>query len=200
MLFILTGAIQIGKTRWLQQTLHELENHGVLSYGVIAPGTWIEHDEGQGISYEKTGINNELLPQHTIVPFARRNDLVDDHDTKEHCTQSQRAQLAWAIDDDAIERVNAHLNAIAQADIPKPGLLVVDELGRLELLAGEGLTSALQLIDRGPTQQLPHALIVVREQLLDQARKRFEASGWGETRPIAPSKDAICELLAAFQQ
>ena len=200
MLFILTGAIQIGKTRWLQQTLHELENHGVLSYGVIAPGTWIEHDEGQGISYEKTGINNELLPQHTIVPFARRNDLVDDHDTKEHCTQSQRAQLAWAIDDDAIERVNAHLNAIAQADIPKPGLLVVDELGRLALLAGEGLTSALQLIDRGPTQQLPHALIVVREQLLDQARKRFAASGWGETRPIAPSKDAIRELLAAFQQ
>lgn len=200
MLFVLTGAIQTGKTRWLQRTIRELENRGVLSYGVVAPGTWIAHDEGQGISYEKTGIDNELLPGHAIVPFARRNDLVDARNAQEHCTQAQRAQLAWAIDDNAIERVNAHFEAIAQADISKPGLLIVDEFGRLELLAGEGLTSALQLVDRGPTQQLPHALIVVREQLLDHARKRFASSGWGEIRPIAPNEDAASELFAVFQQ
>ena len=198
MLFILTGAIQIGKTRWLQQTLRELENRGVLPYGVIAPGTWIEHAGDQGVSYEKTGINNELLPQHEIMPFARRSDLVDDRSVQERCTQSQRAQLMWAIDDSAIARVNAHFDAIAQADITKPGLLVIDEFGRLELLAGEGLTSALQLIDRGPTQPLPHALIVVRDQLLAQAKTRFADSGWGEIRPIAPGDEATRELFDAF--
>lgn len=199
MLFILTGDIQTGKTRWLQQALRNLEERNITPYGVIAPGQWIQHETDDGVNYEKLGIDNELLPQHEIIPFARRSDLISADDVQANCTQAERAKLGWAIDDAAIARVNDHFDAIELADIPKPGLLVIDEFGRLELLAGEGLTSALRIIDRGPTRVLPHALIVVRKQLLDQACDRFAAANWGEIRPIAPSEEALRELLAAFE-
>ena len=198
MLFILTGDIQIGKTRWLMQTLDELETRGVPSYGVIAPGTWIEHSDGSSTTYEKTGINNELLPQHAIIPFARRNDLVDADDLAASCSQAQRAQLAWAIDDTAIQRVNEHFDELASQESGTPGLLVVDEFGRLELLRNEGLTSALKLVERGANSLFPHALIIVREQLLEDAKQRFSNLSWNELRIIRPDDQAKSELFAAF--
>ncbi len=71
-----------------------------------------------------------------------------------------------------------------------PGtFLMVDELGRLELLRGCGLTNAVALLDAGPTPTFPHALTVVRETLLDQAISRF-ASAWEEPHPIAPEDEA----------
>ena len=79
-----------------------------------------------------------------------------------------------------------------------PGsFLVVDELGRLELLRGCGLTNAVALLDAGPTPTFPHALAVVRETLLDQAISRF-APAWGEPQPIAPGDEARQLILNTF--
>ena len=204
MLFILTGNVQIGKTRWLGRTLEMLENRGVTPYGVIAPGIWIEHTSDSGVTYEKLGINNELLPQHEIIPFARRADLAAEDATGKSCTQAQRAQLAWAIEDDAIDRVNAHFDELAmrladgQPDEQGRGLVVVDEFGRLELLRDEGLTSAMRVIEQGATPRAPHALIIVREQLLDIALERFASANWGGIQPISPNDDAQRALADAF--
>ena len=205
MLFILTGNVQIGKTRWLGRTLEMLENRGVTPYGVIAPGIWIEHMRDSDVTYEKLGINNELLPQHEIIPFARRADLAAEDASGKPCTQAQRAQLAWAIEDDAIDRVNAHFDKLAahligadQQSAIGRGLIVVDEFGRLELLRDEGLTSALRLIEQGATPLAPHALIVVREQLLDVALERFANTNWGGIQPISPNDDAQRTLADAF--
>ncbi|MDD6289009.1 MAG: nucleoside-triphosphatase, partial [Eggerthellales bacterium] len=46
MLLILTGEIQIGKTRWLQELVCELQEEGVAVSGVIAPGIWVERPDG----------------------------------------------------------------------------------------------------------------------------------------------------------
>ena len=202
MLFILTGDIQIGKTRWLQSLLGEVEAGGVVPYGVIAPGTWIEHHGSGTVRYEKTGIDNELLPSHEHIPFARRRDLALDAGAYDPHSQAAQLQLAWAIDDNAISRVNAHLDwvglqtadngtaafagerACSNPPAPsirrnnKPGLLVVDELGRLELLVGKGLVSAMALLDRGATAALRHALVIVRAQLLGIALERFAHAPW----------------------
>ena len=40
MLFLLTGNIQTGKTRWLMRTLSALEERGVALYGALTPGVW----------------------------------------------------------------------------------------------------------------------------------------------------------------
>ena len=68
-------------------------------------------------------------------------------------------------------------------------LLVVDELGPLELKRGEGLTHAVRLLERGPAPAWPHAVAVVRPALVPLAKERFQAA-WGDLEPIVPGDDA----------
>lgn len=65
-------------------------------------------------------------------------------------------------------------------------LLVVDELGRLELVRGEGLVSALALLELGPTSAYPDAVVVVRKALLPQAHELLDGPWKGDVREIAP--------------
>ena len=326
MLFLLTGDVQIGKTRWLEKLCGDLAAAGVCVAGVIAPGQWVPRAEeqpggkhgfdGEG-RFEKLGIDNVLLPQGERIVFARRRDLAEGDQPFAQGEQAKAAQLAWAISDEAIAQVNNHFAMLAkmgQGDSPfvpfatkelnrktcgggspaattKPenhlrssftfgtagkesidghgpisrngnvpadttmgqgdspfvplsggdangrattggasadgdsagghptaggaltgavsaseklapaiatgSFLVVDELGRLELLRGCGLTNAVALLDAGPTPTFPHALAVVRETLLDQAVNRF-APAWGKPHPIAPGDEARQLILNTF--
>ncbi len=259
MLFLLTGDVQIGKTRWLEKLCGDLAAAGVCVAGVIAPGQWVPRAEeqpggkhgfdGEG-RFEKLGIDNVLLPQGERIVFARRRDLAEGDQPFAQGEQAEAAQLAWAISDEAIAQVNDHFAMLAkmgQRDCPfvplsgsgangrattgsasadgdsagghptaggaltgavsaseklapaiAPGsFLVVDELGRLELLRGCGLTNAVALLDAGPTPTFPHALAVVRETLLDQAISRF-APAWEEPHPIAPGDEARQLIFNTF--
>lgn len=278
MLFLLTGDVQTGKTRWLSRVVEDLAARGVPSAGVLAPGVWRERGEGEtpdgpGGSagsgrFEKLGIDNVLLPGGERVPFARRRDLALANGTYDASSQSSAAKLAWDISDAAIARVNAHFDGLlrvnagtnvsretfewrggpdaatpfsaSREDVSRetssepegsdgyaekgglaggaegkwafggfgsadggsdgscrPSLLVVDELGQLELLRGGGLTSAMALLDAGATSRFPHAVVIVREWLLDRAKERF-ACAWGEARAIAPDNAAREAILACF--
>ena len=42
MLYLLTGQVQTGKTRWLQGLVSAYEARGVVVGGVLAPGVWCE--------------------------------------------------------------------------------------------------------------------------------------------------------------
>ena len=213
MLFYLTGDIQTGKTRWLERMIDELEQANVTVQGVIAPGDWRKAGEG----FEKLGIDNVLLPQGERIPFARRRDLAQCDGKGRSTSQSERAQLGWAIDDNAIATVNAHLARIMdgagcatqpapnnrlsrKASEPEasPALLVIDEIGRLELECECGLTNAVRLLDRGATESLPHALVIVRSALLDAAKLRFSDTLWNGALEIRPDDRSRCALLDAF--
>ena len=280
MLFLLTGDVQIGKTRWLENLCASLQAAGTCVAGVVAPGQWVPRPEGQpggkhGFDgagrFEKLGIDNVLLPQGKRIEFARRRDLAAKSKAFTEGTQAKAAKLGWAISDTAIAQVNAHFATLAkqasiapadsgaddstttQAEVDTPAaapldngvcppvaaetaaktsplvqtntgestaaataakaggnvlaaapaanetrlaphaMLVVDELGRLELLHSCGLTNALAILDAGPTPQFPHAIAVVRETLLDEARKRFEPR-WGKATVIGPD-DAARNLV-----
>lgn len=201
MLFLLTGEVQIGKTRWLESLVTELADRGVPCAGVLAPGRWVpsegEHADENG--YEKLGIDNVLLPSGERIPFARRGDLARADGTFDEESQAAKAELAWYIDDAAIDRVNAHFNEIAtHASAAAPGLLIVDELGRLEIWRGGGLTSAMALLAQGPTTAFPHALVVVRDYLLDDAEALF-AEAWPDRCRIKPNDAAREAILAALE-
>lgn len=71
MLFLLTGDIQCGKTRWLENLCHEAESRGTSVAGVLAPGVWEELKDAPEKFY-KLGINNVLLPSKARVRFANR--------------------------------------------------------------------------------------------------------------------------------
>ena len=274
MLFLLTGDVQVGKTRWLESLCASLQAAGTCVAGVVAPGQWVPRPEGQlggkhGFDgagrFEKLGIDNVLLPQGERIEFARRRDLAAKGKAFAEGTQAKAAKLGWAISDTAIAQVNSHFAmlakqagiapadsganapATAQAEVDAPAvasaavaaetaaetsplaqtstgeptvattaakaegnvlaaapaanetklaphaMLAMDELGRLELLRGCGLTNALAILDAGPTPQFPHAIAVVRETLLDEARRRFEPR-WGKPIAIGPD-DAARELV-----
>lgn len=224
MLFLLTGDVQIGKTRWLENLCASLQAAGTCVAGVVAPGQWVPRPEGQpggkhGFDgagrFEKLGIDNVLLPQGERIGFARRRDLATEGKAFAEGAQAKAAKLGWAISDAAIAQVNAHFAALAkqagitpadddddpaaaqaaadETQLAPHAMLVVDELGRLELLRGCGLTNALAILDAGPTPQFPHAIAVVRETLLDEARRRFEPR-WGKATVIGPD-DAARNLV-----
>ncbi len=220
MLFVLTGDVQIGKTRWLATLVRGLECEGVRCFGVLSPGDWRPRPEGirggadaHGLAgvgeYEKFGIFVELLPGSERFSFARRGDLAVAEGAFDASSQAARAQLGWAIDDAAIARVNDHFRLFApdagETGAPgaaggsgdAPGLLVVDELGRLELVRGEGFSSAVSVLDGGPTAAFPHALVVVRSQLFDIAAKRF-ADTWGGLCVLSPDVDARLLVRGAY--
>lgn len=203
MLLILTGQIRTGKTTWLRARVGALEAAGVACYGVTAPGVW--DDRGR-----KVAIDNELLPGTRRVRLARAAD------------PAEAGGMAWDFDAAALARVNAHLAGLRgdgphesgqrggrpAGDVPRedsphkdasparaarPGLLVVDELGPLELRRGAGLTEALALLAEGPTPAWPHALVVVRAGLAKEAAALL-GPAWGEVRELRPD-EAGTELL-----
>jgi nucleoside-triphosphatase THEP1 len=202
MLFILTGDIQIGKTRWLEELVHTCQQQGVEVAGVLAPGQWVTstgpHADTNG--FEKRGINNVLLPQKERLLFAKRNDIALEENDFDAQAQAAQAKLGWHISEEALQKVNnhfAHLHQEAGAPSTPPRLLIIDELGRLELMRNGGLTEALSLLEEGPTEAFPHALIVVRDALADTARARFEST-WGEVRFISPTASAQKEVLSTI--
>jgi nucleoside-triphosphatase THEP1 len=239
MLHILTGDIQIGKTRWLKRRIEALAEQGVVCYGVISPGIWLEHPSLDGsVQYEKTGIEAMLLPQGRKLPFAKRRDLAQGSASLGSVSQSSVAGLGWVIADKSIAAVNAHFDwiaavaandatadvvvdaaaaagavAAAGAAVDQPaaaaseataaavapgqpvtstkiaddqqGLLVIDELGRLELMHGCGFSSAVRLLKQGPTHLYADALVVVRDTLAELVEQRF-ASHWGTVKWLSP--------------
>lgn len=256
MLFLLTGEVQIGKTRWLESLINDLTELGVPCAGVLAPGQWVPSTSSlaDGNGFEKLGIDNVLLPGGESIAFARRQDLARAEGSFDEGSQAARAALAWHIDDAAIEQVNAHFDGLAaracapsiaqvescsrrdaaslsrhprrggispschpcprvasapgqpersvRNEEPKdlaltPGLLVIDELGRLEICCGGGLTSAVDLLCEGPTAAFPHALAVVRDYLLDDAEALL-ASAWPDRLRIVPNEASRRVVLGAF--
>lgn len=174
MLYLLSGEIQTGKTRWLTSLITELEDLGIVSYGVLAPGRWISSDSqfADCNGFEKLGIDNLLYPQKQLIPFATRLDLALDDGSYSNDSQSGKAGLGWSICDNAILEVNNHFGSLADVGA-RNALLVVDELGRLELMHGEGLTKAMELLLKGSTKQFPNAIVVVRDMLLSSANDAF---------------------------
>ncbi|WP_165052078.1 MULTISPECIES: hypothetical protein [unclassified Adlercreutzia] len=200
MLFLLTAPRQAGKTRWLERLLGDLGAAGVTCWGVVAPGVWEERPDG---SLEKRGIDNLLLPSGRRLSFALRRDLAQAAGAFCPSSESAAANLGWEISDDALRQVNACFanlrGAGAGADVRRGrgGLLVVDELGPLELLRGGGLAEAVAAVADGPLSGGEHALVVVRPELVDLAEERF-ARAWDGVARIAPDDEGRLAVMRAL--
>ena len=158
-LFVMTGEIQSGKTTWIKRMLAQAQARGLSFSGVYTPAVF----EGG----TKTAIDAVLLPQQERLRLAHFRDGA--------CPDGVH-RLAWEFDEAAMARCNGHLGSLGHSR-----LLLIDELGPLELVRNEGYTQALELLD---SRQVECALVVIRPSLLEVAQNR-----WGSFEQITPETD-----------
>lgn len=145
---ILTGERGSGKTMLCSMVAENARRAKWHVGGVLSPAVF---EKGQ-----KTAIDVIDLSSGRRGKLARPRQSGDEGILTSH----------WTFDVQALKWGNASLKEAVPCD-----LLVMDELGPLELLRGQGLTAGLEALDSG---LFSLALVVVRPELLEIACKRWQ--------------------------
>lgn len=147
---LVSGEQGAGKTSLCARLAELAQGAGRVVGGVVCPA---RYEAGR-----KVGIDLVILPQ------GRRYRLA------ELVSPAQKATVGRYRFDERLFSLAER--AVAEA-VPCD-LLVVDELGPLELEQGKGWAGAIQVIAGG---QFEVALVVVRPELVESARRRFAGRG-----------------------
>lgn len=151
-LVIVSGPTGSGMTIWCVDLAQEARAYGISHAGLISPSVYA--------GSKKVGL-----------------DLFDLSTRERRRLANLRANLPsnyigrkWDLDEDTLQWGNQILEKIQH--IP---LLIIDELGPLELVEHKGLTHGIQLLD---AQDYQLACVVIRPSLLSTALERWP---WAET-------------------
>ena len=141
-LALVTGGVGVGKTTVVGRVVEIAQARGYVCAGLWAPA-YVVHGQKAGVeAMDLRGGERRLLARIASGGGGERvGDYVFD-----------LAAMAWAN------------GVLAAAVVAQPDLLVVDEIGPLELERGGGLAPVLEPLAAG---RLPRALVVVRAWLLD---------------------------------
>lgn len=156
---ILTGTFESGKTTLLLLLLDSLRKYQLDIAGVISPPVYKDG--------EKTGIDLLNLRTGIRQPLAVLNSGVN---------PGQLFTKHWVFSTEAMEEGNHILLEATPCD-----LLIVDELGPLELERQTGWMNGISAID---SQHYCLAVCVIRESLIPAALQR-----WPDARVIAMTRE-----------
>ena len=145
-IWIITGDREAGKTSVCRQIILEARSHGFSPAGVLSPGVF-----ANGV---KTAIEVEDIASGQKRLLATLRDEVPDAITRR-----------WKFDEEALKWGSKVLAEATPCDV-----LIVDELGPLELEHNQGWTEGFQAIDSDKYQV---ALVVIRTELLANAQQRW---------------------------
>jgi len=150
MFILLTGKGGCGKTTACWKALPGLRSSGVKLAGFISPPLL----DGNG---KKTGIemlNLATGEHHTFARVVSRDQNPD--------------VGVYRLEPDAIEWARG---VLAKALLSDTDLLVIDEIGPLELHRGGGFAFAIEPLS--DPQRIPGALVIVRQELVDELAERI---------------------------
>jgi nucleoside-triphosphatase THEP1 len=146
-LIVLTGEIGSGKTTYCAALVRHVQANGGKVCGLLSVGTFMD-----GV---KVAIDLHDLNTGQSRRLATRRPQPDPASPTPN----------WHFDDDALRWGDAVLAAVTACD-----LLVIDELGPLELHNGAGYQAAFDAIERRAYRL---ACVVVRRSLVDVFTQRF---------------------------
>jgi len=146
-LALLTGGRGAGKTRWCEALARSAHEAGLAIAGLLSPAVVI--------GGEKRAIDllDLATGERRLLAERARPDLPG------------TAGLGWHFEPEALAAGNAALERVGACD-----LLLVDELGPLELGRGSGFTAAFDLLD---ARRYGLAIVVVRPALVAAAEARW---------------------------
>ncbi len=162
----MTGPIQTGKTTWIRNLL--AQPTGLRVGGVLCPA---QFEDGV-----KTAILAQLIPGGEPFMYAPRREIVGEG--------GEHVFAGWDFQQSAFDVINEHF---ASPACRCADLLVVDEIGWLELFRGQGYTNAMDLLDRAA---VPRVLTIIREDLVPAAEQR-----WGHLELLTPASPCTWELF-----
>jgi len=154
---LISGDSGAGKSTWCLEFLRQARLSGLAPLGLLSPPVY---QNGRKVAIDLLAIASGER---------RRLAELRQADAREPGVSTEN----WHFDPAALNWGNRVLESIQSCD-----LLLIDELGPLELNRAEGLTSGLALIDQRGCRL---ACVVVRPTLLAAARQRWP---WGEILEI----------------
>ncbi len=168
-LALVTGNVEVGKTTAVEWVVALARAQGYVCAGVWSPARVVG---GQKVGIEAVDLSSGERRLLGRVATGGAGERVGRY-------TFDPSVLAW---------VNG---VLAAAIVARPDLLVVDEIGPLELEWGSGLAPVLEPLAAG---RVPRALVVVRTWLLDALRARLRRIPTAiftvdvETRESAPER------------
>ncbi len=145
-LWLITGEIGAGKTRWCQMFLELAQKAGWDTAGLISPAVF---ENGQKVAIEAQDVRTGERRQ-----LAARRQAEEEADPRTPEWRFESASIEWG-------------NTVFRNAVPCD-LLIVDEMGPLELLHGRGWLTALEAIH---SRAYRLAIVVVRPSLLSIAEQ-----------------------------
>ncbi|HMN14915.1 MAG TPA: nucleoside-triphosphatase [Bellilinea sp.] len=142
---VITGDRHAGKTLACQRIIDEAKQQGLSAGGLITPGRY----DAAGT---RTGFYVQMLPggDKRLLGSAIEGEL-----------QGTRLGM-WIFDDSALQWGNNELGSTPIVDV-----LVIDEIGPLELERDAGWTNAIPLLRKG---QFDQAYVVIRPECVKMFR------------------------------
>jgi nucleoside-triphosphatase THEP1 len=147
-IWIITGTRGAGKTTLCRRLVNAARQAGWQVSGLLSPALFEE------------GIKTGILVEDLRTGEQRRLASVN------HGQTAQLATTGWVFDPANM----AWGQTVFQSATPTD-LLLVDELGPLEMVRGQGWTAALQALD---VAQFELALVIIRPELLEKAQSRWQ--------------------------
>jgi nucleoside-triphosphatase THEP1 len=158
-LIIVTGARGAGKTTLIGELILAFQQQGVKLSGLTSPAVF----EGD----QKTGITAVNLATGETKRLAV-------YDPKPEDPSAEHRPLNWSFDPVVITWGNQVFSCAIPTDV-----LVVDEIGPLELNRKQGWSAALPALD---SRQYDLAILVMRPELLEKSLQRWP---WGEVIEVS---------------
>jgi len=175
---LVTGEIGSGKTFVAGRVAEQARQQGLTIAGLWCPARMTGRSKTGILAEDLAGGERRLL----AVRINDREEAAEFHG------KPGPATARYAFDPAALDWAN---RVLARAVAAGPDLLVVDEIGPLELEQGQGLAPVLEPLSAG---SVPAALVVVRRRLLENLQERIRAprtscfSVDGEGRETLPGR------------